>query len=183
MRMHNLLCVWIAEIEEKSVLIRSVPYKWLKGEVLALQLWILTPKQRSFTHITLCKFTYSLRIWANVCDSSDSRPSSGGPRHHDPPPAHVVRSVMSDSPLNFSPQTLSRDPTFFAFLLKVHSAIVFQLYRPVGVRVMLVGLEIWSYRDQIEVSSSPEQTLSRFLEWRQRNLLPRMKHDNAQFIT
>ncbi|KAM9810158.1 disintegrin and metalloproteinase domain-containing protein 8a [Syngnathus typhle] len=58
-----------------------------------------------------------------------------------------------------------------------------RLYRPVGVRVMLVGLDIWSYRDQIEVSSKPEQTLSRFLEWRQRNLLPRLKHDNAQFIT
>ncbi|XP_049456804.1 disintegrin and metalloproteinase domain-containing protein 8a [Epinephelus fuscoguttatus] len=58
-----------------------------------------------------------------------------------------------------------------------------KLYRPVGVRVMLVGLDIWSYRDQIQVSSNPEVTLSRFLEWRQRNLLPKTKHDNAQFIT
>ncbi|XP_061808662.1 disintegrin and metalloproteinase domain-containing protein 8a [Nerophis lumbriciformis] len=58
-----------------------------------------------------------------------------------------------------------------------------RLYRPVGIRVMLVGLDIWSYKDQIEVSTNPEQTLSRFLEWRQRSLLPRTKHDNAQFIT
>nr|XP_046258531.1 disintegrin and metalloproteinase domain-containing protein 8a [Scatophagus argus] len=58
-----------------------------------------------------------------------------------------------------------------------------KLYRPVGVRVMLVGLDIWSYKDQIEVSSNPEVTLGRFLEWRQRSLLPRTKHDNAQFIT
>ncbi|XP_068597510.1 disintegrin and metalloproteinase domain-containing protein 8a [Brachionichthys hirsutus] len=58
-----------------------------------------------------------------------------------------------------------------------------KLYRPVGVRVMLVGLDIWSYKDQIEVSTNPELTLSRFLEWRQRSLLPRTKHDNAQFIT
>nr|XP_020457335.1 disintegrin and metalloproteinase domain-containing protein 8-like isoform X2 [Monopterus albus] len=58
-----------------------------------------------------------------------------------------------------------------------------KLYRSVGVRVMLVGLDIWSYRDQIQVSSNPELTLGRFLEWRQRNLLPRTKHDNAQFIT
>uniref|UniRef100_A0A3B4BFS2 ADAM metallopeptidase domain 8a n=1 Tax=Periophthalmus magnuspinnatus TaxID=409849 RepID=A0A3B4BFS2_9GOBI len=54
---------------------------------------------------------------------------------------------------------------------------------PVGVRVMLVGMDIWSYRDQIEVSSNPEITLGRFLEWRQQRLLPRIKHDNAQFIT
>ncbi|XP_071336871.1 disintegrin and metalloproteinase domain-containing protein 8a [Trachinotus anak] len=58
-----------------------------------------------------------------------------------------------------------------------------KLYRPVGVRVMLVGLDIWSYRDQIDVSTNPELTLSRFLAWRQRSLLPRTKHDNAQFIT
>ncbi|KAM9847449.1 disintegrin and metalloproteinase domain-containing protein 8a [Aulostomus maculatus] len=58
-----------------------------------------------------------------------------------------------------------------------------KLYRPMGVRVMLVSLEIWSYRDEIDVSTYPEQTLSRFLDWRQRFLLPRTKHDNAQFIT
>ncbi|XP_072293109.1 disintegrin and metalloproteinase domain-containing protein 8a [Eucyclogobius newberryi] len=58
-----------------------------------------------------------------------------------------------------------------------------KLYRPVGVRVMLVGMDIWSYKDQIEVSTNPEFTLGRFLEWRQQRLLPRIKHDNAQFIT
>ncbi|CAI5653986.1 unnamed protein product [Oreochromis niloticus] len=58
-----------------------------------------------------------------------------------------------------------------------------KLYRPVGIRVMLVGLDIWSYRDQIQVSTNPEVTLRRFLEWRQQHLLPRTKHDNAQFIT
>uniref|UniRef100_A0A667X2P5 ADAM metallopeptidase domain 8a n=1 Tax=Myripristis murdjan TaxID=586833 RepID=A0A667X2P5_9TELE len=58
-----------------------------------------------------------------------------------------------------------------------------KLYRPVGLRVMLVGLEIWTYRDQIEVSSDPEVTLMRFLDWRQQSLLRRTKHDNAQLIT
>uniref|UniRef100_A0A3Q3WPT3 Peptidase M12B domain-containing protein n=1 Tax=Mola mola TaxID=94237 RepID=A0A3Q3WPT3_MOLML len=61
--------------------------------------------------------------------------------------------------------------------------LVSNLYRPVGVRVMLVGLDIWSYRDQVDVSNNPELTLNRFLEWRQRSLLPRIKHDNAQLIT
>ncbi|KAG7236339.1 hypothetical protein INR49_001036 [Caranx melampygus] len=58
-----------------------------------------------------------------------------------------------------------------------------ELYRAVGVRVMLVGLDIWSYTDKIEVSTNPELTLSRFLTWRQQSLLTRIKHDNAQFIT
>ncbi|XP_041865434.1 disintegrin and metalloproteinase domain-containing protein 8a [Melanotaenia boesemani] len=58
-----------------------------------------------------------------------------------------------------------------------------KLYRPVGIRVMLVGLDIWSYQDQIKVSTNPESTLVHFLEWRQQYLVPRTKHDNAQFIT
>ncbi|XP_029031818.1 disintegrin and metalloproteinase domain-containing protein 8a isoform X2 [Betta splendens] len=72
--------------------------------------------------------------------------------------------------------------TMAARLLEVANHVD-KLYRPVGVRVMLVGLDIWSYRDQIDVSTNPELTLGRFLEWRQRSLLPRTKHDNAQFIT
>ena len=58
-----------------------------------------------------------------------------------------------------------------------------QLYRSLGIRVMLVGLEIWTYGDQIEVSPDPDVTLERFRNWRQQTLLPRIKHDNAQFIT
>ncbi|CAL8358098.1 unnamed protein product [Boreogadus saida] len=58
-----------------------------------------------------------------------------------------------------------------------------KLYRSLGIRVMLVGLEIWTYRDQIEVSPDPNITLERFMAWRQQTLLPRTKHDNAQFIT
>lgn len=65
----------------------------------------------------------------------------------------------------------------------INDPALFQLYRAVGVRVMLVGLDIWSYKDQIEVSANPEFTLSRFLKWRQQSLLARIKHDNAQFIT
>ena len=58
-----------------------------------------------------------------------------------------------------------------------------QLYRSLGIRVMLVGLEIWTYKDQIEVSPDPNITLIRFRDWRWQTLLQRTKHDNAQFIT
>lgn len=68
-------------------------------------------------------------------------------------------------------------------MLPTHHFGLFQLYRSVGIRVMLVGLDIWTYKDQVEVSTNPEVTLARFLEWRQQSLLPRTKHDNAQFIT
>ncbi|XP_070304387.1 disintegrin and metalloproteinase domain-containing protein 8 isoform X1 [Salvelinus sp. IW2-2015] len=58
-----------------------------------------------------------------------------------------------------------------------------KLYRPLNIRVMLVGLEIWTTRDHIDVTISPENTLNRFLQWRQDDLLKRARHDNAQFVT
>ncbi|XP_018620285.2 disintegrin and metalloproteinase domain-containing protein 15 isoform X2 [Scleropages formosus] len=55
-------------------------------------------------------------------------------------------------------------------------------YRPLNVRVALVGLEIWNDKDKIQVDKNPTDTLNRFLEWRTRELLPRLRHDNAQLI-
>ncbi|CAI5661573.1 unnamed protein product [Oreochromis niloticus] len=55
-------------------------------------------------------------------------------------------------------------------------------YRPLNVRVALTGLEIWSDRDKIRVEKSPTDTLNNFLEWRTRDLLPRLRHDNAQLV-
>lgn len=64
----------------------------------------------------------------------------------------------------------------------VSSFFVCQFYRPLNVRVALLGLEIWSDQDKILVDKSPTDTLNRFLEWRTRELLPRLRHDNAQLV-
>ncbi|KAI1894280.1 hypothetical protein AGOR_G00114190 [Albula goreensis] len=58
-----------------------------------------------------------------------------------------------------------------------------KLYRPLNIRVMLVGLEVWTYQDKMDVSLDPDKTLTRFLQWRQESLLKRKKHDNAQLVT
>ncbi|XP_061885789.1 disintegrin and metalloproteinase domain-containing protein 12 isoform X3 [Entelurus aequoreus] len=55
-------------------------------------------------------------------------------------------------------------------------------YRPLNVRVALMGLEIWSDSDKIRVEKNPTDTLNNFLEWRTRELLPRLRHDNAQLV-
>ncbi|KAK1895644.1 Disintegrin and metalloproteinase domain containing protein 12, partial [Dissostichus eleginoides] len=55
-------------------------------------------------------------------------------------------------------------------------------YRPLKVRVALTGLEIWSDSDKIPVEKSPTDTLNSFLRWRTQNLLPRLRHDNAQLV-
>ncbi|XP_049418739.1 zinc metalloproteinase-disintegrin-like 2d [Epinephelus fuscoguttatus] len=58
-----------------------------------------------------------------------------------------------------------------------------KLYRPLNIRIILVGLEIWTYKDYIDVDIKSETTLDHFLLWRQADLLKRTKHDNAQFVT
>lgn len=58
-----------------------------------------------------------------------------------------------------------------------------QVYRRLNIRIMLVGLEIWTKRDLIKVDPSEGTTLDNFLSWRQSDLLLRVKHDNAQFVT
>ncbi|KAI1886823.1 hypothetical protein AGOR_G00199770 [Albula goreensis] len=58
-----------------------------------------------------------------------------------------------------------------------------KVYRPLNIRVMLIGLEVWSHRDQIDVSDNADDTLTRFLKWRQDTLINKAHHDNAQLIT
>nr|CBN81732.1 Disintegrin and metalloproteinase domain-containing protein 8 [Dicentrarchus labrax] len=58
-----------------------------------------------------------------------------------------------------------------------------KLYRSLNIRVMLVGLEIWTYEDHFNVHLNSETALDNFLLWRQASLLPKTKHDNAQFVT
>ncbi|XP_043310757.1 disintegrin and metalloproteinase domain-containing protein 15 isoform X3 [Cervus canadensis] len=56
-------------------------------------------------------------------------------------------------------------------------------FRPMNVRVALVGLEAWTQHDLIEISQNPGLTLDSFLHWRRTNLLPRLPHDSAQLVT
>ncbi|XP_024917138.1 disintegrin and metalloproteinase domain-containing protein 19 [Cynoglossus semilaevis] len=57
-----------------------------------------------------------------------------------------------------------------------------KFYRALNIRVPLIGLEIWTDRDQCIISDEPNATLWSFLQWRQK-LKSRKKHDNAQLLT
>ncbi|NXS78329.1 ADA15 protein, partial [Erpornis zantholeuca] len=56
-------------------------------------------------------------------------------------------------------------------------------FRPLGVRVALLAVEVWSEGDKIAVGSSARAVLERFLRWRREELLPQLPHDNAQLLT
>uniref|UniRef100_A0A8D3DHA7 ADAM metallopeptidase domain 19a n=1 Tax=Scophthalmus maximus TaxID=52904 RepID=A0A8D3DHA7_SCOMX len=57
-----------------------------------------------------------------------------------------------------------------------------KFYRALNIRVPLIGLEVWTDRDQCIVTEEPNATLWSFLQWRQK-LKSRKKHDNAQLLT
>lgn len=46
----------------------------------------------------------------------------------------------------------------------------------------LIGLEVWTERDQCTVTSDANATLWSFLQWK-KALRARKKHDNAQLLT
>ncbi|KAL0970486.1 hypothetical protein UPYG_G00242700 [Umbra pygmaea] len=57
-----------------------------------------------------------------------------------------------------------------------------KFYRPLNIRVPLIGLEVWKDRDECIITEEPNTTLWSFLQWRQK-LKSRKKHDNAQLLT
>ncbi|XP_067903636.1 disintegrin and metalloproteinase domain-containing protein 12-like [Heterodontus francisci] len=55
------------------------------------------------------------------------------------------------------------------------------MFRPFKIRIALIGVEIWT-TDQILVDRDVWGTLTRFLHWRESNLLPRMPNDSAHLL-
>nr|AAI69959.1 A disintegrin and metalloprotease domain 13 [Xenopus laevis] len=57
-----------------------------------------------------------------------------------------------------------------------------KFYMSMNIKVALIGLEVWTERDQCEVNDDANDSLKSFLQWKQK-LRSRKKHDNAQLIT
>nr|AEJ31984.1 metalloproteinase 1 [Crotalus adamanteus] len=58
-----------------------------------------------------------------------------------------------------------------------------QIFRPLHIRVALIGLEIWSSGELSKVTLSADDTLEAFGEWRETVLMNRKRHDHAQLLT
>uniref|UniRef100_A0A194AQG5 Metalloproteinase type III 12a n=1 Tax=Agkistrodon piscivorus TaxID=8715 RepID=A0A194AQG5_9SAUR len=58
-----------------------------------------------------------------------------------------------------------------------------EIYISLNIRVALVGLEIWSNGDLINVTSAANVTLASFGNWRETDLLNHTSYDNAQLLT
>ncbi|XP_028834830.1 disintegrin and metalloproteinase domain-containing protein 12 isoform X4 [Denticeps clupeoides] len=108
-----------------------------------------------------------------------------------PPQVHrSKRDILSET--KYIELVLVADHKEFLNYQKNNKTIIYRMldvanqvdwfYRPLNVRVALLGLEIWSDQDKIQVDTNPKETLNRFLDWRTQELLPRLRHDNAQLV-
>ncbi|XP_031696638.1 disintegrin and metalloproteinase domain-containing protein 9, partial [Anarrhichthys ocellatus] len=65
----------------------------------------------------------------------------------------------------------------------VHLAnFIDSMYKQLNIRVVLVGLEIWTQQNRISTDGGAGEVLSRFTQWREKELVPRRRHDSAQLI-
>lgn len=119
-----------------------------------------------------------------------------GVSHTPVPPIHSVhphrrrRDILTET--KYIELVLVVDHQEFLNYQKKNKTIIYRMldianqvdwfYRPLNVRVALTGLEIWSDRDKIHIEKNPTETLHNFLQWRTTDLLPRIRHDNAQLI-
>ncbi|XP_062855439.1 disintegrin and metalloproteinase domain-containing protein 9 isoform X2 [Trichomycterus rosablanca] len=60
--------------------------------------------------------------------------------------------------------------------------LVDSMYVALNIRVVLVGLEIWSLVNPISIEGSAGEVLNRFTQWREKELVPRRRHDSAQLV-
>ncbi|XP_066477535.1 disintegrin and metalloproteinase domain-containing protein 12 [Tiliqua scincoides] len=58
-----------------------------------------------------------------------------------------------------------------------------KFFRPLNIRIALVGVEIWNDVDKCTITQDPFTSLHEFLDWRKLKLLPRKPHDNAQLVS
>ncbi|XP_069467592.1 disintegrin and metalloproteinase domain-containing protein 12-like [Ambystoma mexicanum] len=58
-----------------------------------------------------------------------------------------------------------------------------KFFRPLSIRVALVGVEVWNDSDKCSITQDPFTSLHEFLDWRKLKLLPQKPHDNAQLIS
>lgn len=74
-------------------------------------------------------------------------------------------------------------PPFACFLANKPTGFSQQLYSSLNILVALVGVVIWTEKDEIIITSDSSQTLNSFLKYRRDTLIKMFPNDNAQLIT
>ena len=76
-----------------------------------------------------------------------------------------------------------RNATYIEERCKLIAKILDKKFRQIRVRIMLVGVEIWTKKDLMNVSENSQTTLLQFMKYRKNHINNKVRNDNAQFIT
>lgn len=60
---------------------------------------------------------------------------------------------------------------------------LFQLYAPLNIFIALVGVVVWTEKNEIDLSNDGDKTLKNFLNFRRKVLIKDHPNDNAQLLT
>ncbi|XP_073934173.1 disintegrin and metalloproteinase domain-containing protein 12 isoform X2 [Castor canadensis] len=102
--------------------------------------------------------------------------------HHNVP--HVPVDYVSPAPSQMRDRRHKRETLKMTkYVELVIVADNREFYRPLNIRIVLVGVEVWNDIDKCSISQDPFTSLHEFLDWRKMKLLPRKSHDNAQLIS
>ena len=72
----------------------------------------------------------------------------------------------------------------FPFFLNSENMWLLQLYHPINVYLVLVGVEVWTTGDLITIVPSDRSlTLSNFCDYRKNSINPIHNNDNTHLIT
>lgn len=123
---------------------------------------------------------------SNFTERAQSRPE----QIHHRPHSRVKRAVLHQT--HYVELLLVVDNDRFIFMDSNDSAVreemvhlanfLDSIYVQLNVRVVLVGLEIWTQQNPFSTEGGAGEVLSRFTQWRERELVPRRRHDSAQLI-
>ncbi|XP_028028222.1 disintegrin and metalloproteinase domain-containing protein 12 [Bombyx mandarina] len=61
--------------------------------------------------------------------------------------------------------------------------IINSVYAPLNIFIALVGVEVWTERDEIQLEEDGDETLKHFLHYRRTTLLREVPNDNAHLLT
>ncbi|CAL1615455.1 unnamed protein product [Knipowitschia caucasica] len=86
--------------------------------------------------------------------------------------------VVDNERFNF----MNRNDTAVREEMVTLANLIDSIYVQLNVRVVLVGLEIWTQQNPISTEGGAGEVLSRFTQWREKELVPRRRHDSAQLI-
>ncbi|KAK2838194.1 hypothetical protein Q5P01_015406 [Channa striata] len=78
--------------------------------------------------------------------------------------------------------SMNRNETAVREEMVMLANLIDSIYVQLNIRVVLVGLEIWTQHNLISTEGGAGDVLSRFTQWREKELVPRRRHDSAQLI-